>query len=225
MLMSLDGKISTGESDKMDFDRDLPLIDGVKEGLRQYYDLERQTDPCSLNTGRVMAKIGINGPWQRPRMDGISFVILDNTHLTERGITNLANWAGKVHIATSNPDHPAYARPHPNLEIMFYDRPDPEVLMRDLKAKGIERVTIQSGGTMNAQFLRRGLIDYVSVCMAPVLIGGKSTPTLIDGEAPEDAFGPGGAKALELLEIKQLDHSYTYLMYRVLNQLRHTEKS
>ncbi len=60
MLMSIAGKISTGDTDELDFDRDLPKIPSVKEGLHQYYDLQKQTDVCSLNTGRVMAKIGVN---------------------------------------------------------------------------------------------------------------------------------------------------------------------
>lgn len=48
LLMSLDGKILTGDVDERDFDRDLPKVDGVREGLRQYYDLEKQTDLWSL---------------------------------------------------------------------------------------------------------------------------------------------------------------------------------
>jgi 2,5-diamino-6-(ribosylamino)-4(3H)-pyrimidinone 5'-phosphate reductase len=33
MLMSIDGKISTGDTDALDVDRDLPGIAGVREGL------------------------------------------------------------------------------------------------------------------------------------------------------------------------------------------------
>ena len=40
MLMSLDGKISCGATDELDFDRDLPRVPGVVEGLNQYYELE-----------------------------------------------------------------------------------------------------------------------------------------------------------------------------------------
>ena len=57
MLMSVDGKISTGDSDLMDVDKDFPTISGIKEGLSQYYEIEKQTDFFSLNTGRVFAKI------------------------------------------------------------------------------------------------------------------------------------------------------------------------
>ena len=44
MLMSLDGKISPGASDELDVDKDFPRIDGLKEGLPQYYEIEQTTD-------------------------------------------------------------------------------------------------------------------------------------------------------------------------------------
>lgn len=53
MLMSVDGKISPGVTDDLDFDKDLPHIAGVKAGLQQYYDVEQTTDLWSLNSGRV----------------------------------------------------------------------------------------------------------------------------------------------------------------------------
>lgn len=43
MLMSVDGKISTGATDELDFDIDFPNIKGVREGLQQYYDIEQTT--------------------------------------------------------------------------------------------------------------------------------------------------------------------------------------
>ena len=38
MLESLDGKINSGNNDSLDVDRDFSTIEGVKEGLRQYYE-------------------------------------------------------------------------------------------------------------------------------------------------------------------------------------------
>lgn len=43
MLMSVDGKISTGATDDLDVDKDLPKIIGVQEGLHQYYKIEQTT--------------------------------------------------------------------------------------------------------------------------------------------------------------------------------------
>lgn len=41
MLSSVDGKISTGASDERDVDKDFPEISGIREGLHQYYEIER----------------------------------------------------------------------------------------------------------------------------------------------------------------------------------------
>ena len=60
MLMSVDGMISTGASDNLDVDKDFPNIEGLKEGLHQYYEIEQTTDLWSFNTGRVQAKMGVN---------------------------------------------------------------------------------------------------------------------------------------------------------------------
>ena len=84
MLMSVDGKISTGCTDEMDVDRDFPKLDGVKEGLHQYYEIEQTTDLWAFNTGRVQAKMGVNDK-DMPAKTPVSFAIMDNHHLTEQG--------------------------------------------------------------------------------------------------------------------------------------------
>ena len=50
MLMSVDGKISTGAVDELDVDREFPRINGVTEGIYQYYEIEKTTDLWSLNS-------------------------------------------------------------------------------------------------------------------------------------------------------------------------------
>ena len=57
MLVSLDGKISTGATDDLDVDKDFPKISGLKEGLHQYYEIEQTTDLWAFNTGRVQEKM------------------------------------------------------------------------------------------------------------------------------------------------------------------------
>lgn len=71
MLMSVDGKISTGATDEMDVDRDFPQIAGLKEGLHQYYEIEQTTDLWSFNTGRVQAKMGSNTKEMPEKTPGI----------------------------------------------------------------------------------------------------------------------------------------------------------
>ncbi|MFT0486471.1 hypothetical protein ACMSDP_19370 [Bacteroides thetaiotaomicron] len=45
-----------GAVDELDVDRDFPRINGVKEGLYQYYEIEKTTDLWSLNSSRVQEK-------------------------------------------------------------------------------------------------------------------------------------------------------------------------
>ena len=71
-------------------DKDWKEIDGIKEGLYQYYDIEKTTDLFSLNTGKVMAKIGANENIMMPNKTDVTFIIIDNKpHLTENGIKYL----------------------------------------------------------------------------------------------------------------------------------------
>ena len=106
MLESLDGKISSGDSDNLDADKDWCRINGVKEGLQQYYDIEQTTDLFSINTGRVMAKIGLNEKKEEPKKTPCSFIIIDNKpHLNENGIDYLCKWCKNLYLVTTNKDH------------------------------------------------------------------------------------------------------------------------
>ena len=215
MLMSLDGKISCGATDELDFDRDLPGVPGVGEGLWQYYELEQQTDLWSLNTGRVMAKVGAN-TLPAPERTPVSFAILDNTHLTEAGVRWLCARCKEVVIITSNPSHPALGVGEPNLSVICQESPSFAEALRSLKAEhGCERLTVQSGGTLNAALLRAGLIDFVDVVVAPVIVGGRDTPTLVDGPSLTGVEELQQLVPLELVACEALQGSYLRLRYRV----------
>ena len=219
MLESLDGKISSGNTDELDADKDWCEIEGVKEGLHQYYEIEATTDYFSLNTGRVMAKIGVNDRKEYHSKIEVKFVIIDNKpHLNENGIDYICNWVESLILVTTNKDHIAYSLTdkYDNLDILYYEELDLIKLLEDLSSKyNAERVTIQSGGSLNGLFLRNNLIDYVNIVIAPLLVGGKDVPTLIDGEAISNSEELNKLKALELIECNQLDNSYIQLKYKV----------
>lgn len=219
MLQSLDGKINIGNNDTLDFDQDFIKIDGVKEGLSQYYKIEQTTDYYSLNTGRVMAKIGVNNQKEYREKVDVRFIIIDNKpHLNENGIDYLCNWVEKLILVTTNKNHIAYSirNQYDNLDILYYEKLDLKVLLENLYEKyGAKRITIQSGGTLNGLFLRENLFDYIHIIIAPILIGGSDVPTLVDGNAIESINELNKLKALELLECKQLNNSYIELKYKV----------
>ena len=222
MLESLDGKITSGNSDELDADKDWCRIDGVKEGLYQYYEIEQDTDLFSLNTGRVMAKIGVNEKTEEPKKIPCSFIIIDNRpHLTEKGIEYLCKWVKKLFLVTINKNHVAYnlTEKFDNLEIIFYEKLDLNKLLKDLYENyKVDRLTIQSGGNLNGLFLRNNLIDFVNVVIAPLLVGGHDTSTLIDGEAISKTEELNKLKALKLIEANVLKNSYIQLKYEVLNK-------
>ncbi len=215
MLMSLDGKISTGATDRMDVDADFPLIPGVREGLHQYYEIEQTTDLWSLNTGRVQAKLGVN---EKPLPDKrlpVSFVILDNRHLTRHGVEYLCARAKELVLVTETRAHPAFAVRAENLHVLYYERLCLKTMMNDLHDRfGCEALTVQSGGTVNTLLVRAGLIDYVDIVVAPVLVGGRDTATLMDGESLTDREQLGKLQPLELLSCEKLQNSYLRLRYR-----------
>ena len=81
---------------------------------------------------------------------------------------------------------------------------------------GCERLTVQSGGTMNGLFLREKLFDFVDVVVAPALIGGKDTATLIDGRSLRSKDELSGLGVLRLIEAVPLRGSYVRLRYQVI---------
>ena len=217
MMMSVDGKISTGATDELDVDRDFPQIAGLREGLRQYYEIEQTTDLWSFNTGRVQEKMGVNTA-EMPAKTPVSFVLLDNFHLNEQGIRYFCARAKQFVLLTTNRNHPAFDVRAENLHILFQEKLSLSDALSVLKEQfGCERLTIQSGGTVNSLFLREKLFDFVDIVIAPVLIGGKDTATLIDGCSLRAKDELAQLGVLRLVEACALEDSYVRLRYQVIS--------
>ncbi len=217
MLMSVDGKISTGATDDLDVDKDFPKIAGVSEGLHQYYEIEQTTDLWTLNSGRVQAKIGVNTK-KMPNRTPVSFVIIDNTHLNENGIQYFCALSKIFVLITSNAKHPAFNIEEGNFHIIYQKELSLKNALIKLKSEyGCERITIQTGGTLNGLFLREKLFHYVDIVVAPVLIGGKDTSTLIDGKSLLSQRELSKLGVLKLQECVVLENSYLRLRYEVIH--------
>ena len=218
LLTSVDGKISTGDTDLNDVDADFPKIKGVAEGLHQYYAIEQTTDLWSFNTGRVMAKIGANTKEKPAEKLPVSFVILDDKpHLTASGVSYLCALTQRLVLGPTNKNHPAFGVKEGNLSVLYRENVDLKALLAELATRfHVDRLTVQSGGTLNELFLREKLLDYVDIVVAPVLIGGKDTPSLIAGESihSPSELNKTGVLALEKCDV--LEHSYLRLRYRVV---------
>jgi 2,5-diamino-6-(ribosylamino)-4(3H)-pyrimidinone 5'-phosphate reductase len=69
------------------------------------------------------------------------------------------------------------------VEVYVHHNPrvDLEHAMRTLKELGVERLMVEGGGTLNFELLRLGLVDELSVYVAPMIFGGESAPTAAAG--------------------------------------------
>jgi 2,5-diamino-6-(ribosylamino)-4(3H)-pyrimidinone 5'-phosphate reductase len=220
LLSSVDGKISLSDIDNLDYDKDLPKIELVKQWLYQYYDLEQQTDLYSLNSGRVLAKIGINDPIDSIEKLPVSFIVIDNKpHLTQQWLENLIRKSVTLFIITTNKNHPAFIQKTKNLKIIYYeDSIDFKNLFEKLHNEfKIDNVTIQSGWELNSVFLRSWLIDKISLVFAPILVGGNTTPWIIWGKPIPSINEIWDIWILKLDDVKVLENSYVHLNYSVIS--------
>jgi 2,5-diamino-6-(ribosylamino)-4(3H)-pyrimidinone 5'-phosphate reductase len=223
LVISLDGKITTGSTDNLDSDLDWKRIVGVKEGFAQYYEIEQSLGPNYLNSGRVLEKVGLNNKKEAPHKEPLRFVVIDRKpHLNENGINYLCNWLERLFIVTNNLEHPAFElrSKHKNLETIYYENEiDCADLLVELKKNhNIEKITVESGGTLNSVFFRNGLIDHMKIVVAPLIVGGKDTSSLVDGFSLTEQSQLYMLKALKLRECKKLENSYLLLEYDVINK-------
>jgi len=227
LLVSADGKISSGESDALDADRDWKRIHGVKEGLGQYYEVEQTTDLFSMITGRILAKLRPDKPEDQPEPADaapfLSSIVVDSKPwLTPEDVRRVARQLKHLYLVTGNADHPAFAMQDEtdNLTVLHYpDGIDFTDLFRKMKQDyGADRITIQSGGTLNATLVRAGLVDHVLLVVAPLLVGGRATPTLIDGPSFQTEADLLGLKALKLTKCETLGDSYVRLEYDIIQE-------
>jgi 5-amino-6-(5-phosphoribosylamino)uracil reductase len=73
-------------------------------------------------------------------------------------------------------------------------------LTADLRARGVDRLMVEGGGTMHTQFLTAGLADELQLVIAPFFVGDSRAPRFVhDGGFP---WGPD--RRATLAEVRQL---------------------
>ena len=80
-----------------------------------------------------------------------------------------------------------------------------------LRQAGVQRLMVEGGATLNFEILRLGLVDEVSIFVAPKIFGGESSPTLAGGAGLE----AGAAVELDLLDCERWEDGGVLLRYRV----------
>lgn len=99
------------------------------------------------------------------------------------------------------------------VEVFVHEGPrvDLEKALQTLKELGVEHLMVEGGGTLNFELLRLGLVDELSVYVAPMIFGGESAPTAAAGLG----VARGAAIPLKLVKSEIHDDGGVVLQYQV----------
>jgi 2,5-diamino-6-(ribosylamino)-4(3H)-pyrimidinone 5'-phosphate reductase len=92
-------------------------------------------------------------------------------------------------------------------------RVDLVLMLLKLKERGIQRVLVEGGGTLNSALIQAGLVDEINVFIAPLIFGGASAPTLADGVG----LNAGDAIQLQTKAVDHLEDGAVIIHYQVMN--------
>jgi len=80
-----------------------------------------------------------------------------------------------------------------------------------LQDLGVNRLMVEGGSTLNFELIRLGLVDEITVYMAPMIFGGESAPTLAAGSGLKRSE----AISLELIEVEKWGGGGVLLKYHL----------
>jgi diaminohydroxyphosphoribosylaminopyrimidine deaminase / 5-amino-6-(5-phosphoribosylamino)uracil reductase len=88
-------------------------------------------------------------------------------------------------------------------------------LMRELASRSLAAVLVEGGGTLNFSLLEQSLIDKLFIFIAPLIIGGRESPTAFSGSGISVL---GKAWSVEEIEMKQFDRDLLLIGYPTYNK-------
>lgn len=93
------------------------------------------------------------------------------------------------------------------------DRVDLSAALEELAARfDVKTVRVDSGGTLNGELLRLGLVDEISLLVHPYLVGGTSAASMYRAA---DLVHEVGVLQLELLQSRKVKQGIVWLRYAV----------
>ena len=216
--MSADGKIATIQrtqtriSGEMDFDR----VD----------ELRAESDAIMVGIGTVLAdnpSLTVKSDKRREnrirarRGENPLRIVVDSTARTPSDAEVLNKGEGKRIIAVSQQAIVEDVdRLGEKADILVYgvDDVDLKKLLHDLWLRGVGRVMVEGGATLNWSLISQQLVDEIYTYVGNMILGGETAPTLVDGAGfdKEEAI-----VKLELLGMEKLDEG-VLIQWRVLKR-------
>ncbi|WP_405269451.1 2,5-diamino-6-(ribosylamino)-4(3H)-pyrimidinone 5'-phosphate reductase [Methanobrevibacter sp.] len=212
--MTLDGKIATATGSSN--------ISGKKD-LERVHELRKECDGIMVGIGTVLAddpRLTVHKIDAKPEDNPIR-VVVDSKCRTPID-ARITNGDAKTIIACANEYKDEFKQSEKyetfkNRGVKFFfsgdERVDLVALMSYLHEEGIDKLMIEGGSTLNFSMIKAGLIDEISICVAPMIVGGANAKTFFDGEGFDTM---DEAVRLELIDSYSLDKDLI-LKYNVLN--------
>ena len=74
-------------------------------------------------------------------------------------------------------------------------------LLKILQKKGMKKILLEGGGTLNWSFLKRGLVDELIITITPYILGGSDSVTLVEGSGFKNLFSMNKLKLKKIQKI------------------------
>jgi 2,5-diamino-6-(ribosylamino)-4(3H)-pyrimidinone 5'-phosphate reductase len=204
--MSADGKISTKKrkqvkiSGKTDFDR----VD----------ELRASSDAVMVGIGTVLAddpSLTVKSEERRKRRaaegkdENPARIVVDSKARIPITADVFKKGVGKRIVVVSKAapaDKVEALKEKADVLVAGVEEVDLPEMARELKKRGINRLMVEGGATLNWAMTRAGLVDEISVFVGNLIIGGKTAPTFMDGEGISER---SEAIELDLVKCERMD--------------------
>ena len=194
--MSADGKIALPNRKQLRISSD--------EDIERMYKLRNECNAVLVGIGAVFSddpKLTVNDRYVENPKQPLRIVLDSKCRTPEDAL--VLNDVAKTLIVTSEKCDKKFGNNVEVIECKTDEKGfiDLEILLELLYTRGIKTLMVEGGSTVIWNFLKQRLVDDLYVYVGPMIIGGKNTPTLSDGDGIK---GIGELISLEIANINRL---------------------
>jgi len=190
--MSADGKLSTRRREQLRISSD--------EDFRRVEELRAESDAVMVGVGTVVAddpSLTIDDPDLRAdreaagRPPNPARVVADSRIRTPPDASVLDD-AAATYLLVSDQAPPGFVTRMEDVGATVVtagrDRVDLAAALEVLAGEGIDQLMVEGGGELIAGLFEASLVDELFVYVGPMIVGGRSAPTLADGDGFVEDF-------------------------------------
>lgn len=189
--MSVDGKIALANRKQIRISNE--------EDMKRVYMLRHECDAVLVGIGTVLnddPKLTVKEKYVKNPSQPLR-IVLDSNFRTPKNAEVMSKDAPTLIVTTCKQFKKG------NIEVIKCgeEKVNLHELMKILYERGIKKLMVEGGETVIWEFLKNNLVDEISVFIAPIIIGGKNSPTLAGGEG---VMSPKNIIKMKLVEARKL---------------------